>query len=201
MKIYRIFKEQHYQDDRRDGCLTLPRADANIWSSSLENPLASVTQPDSVTGQTVDLGSAVRDFFALCWTSRVSPTKDDWDNFSHGKAAVRIETTIGKLLDRVMVLADPGYMHRAWVIDVDYRPTGTILAMQTPDELHRRLESTGSMLALSAATVQTSFCDEDEVRFIFDHSITPHIATLLSGHLIRLPFNWTDFVESAVRRA
>jgi hypothetical protein len=72
-----IFQETHYHDDLKNDCLTLPRADANVWSSQLENPLASVKQIDQVTGQTVHLGSAVQSFFALCWTSREYPTQDD----------------------------------------------------------------------------------------------------------------------------
>lgn len=199
MKIYRIFQETFYQDDLKNACLTLPRADANIWNSPLENPLASVTQRDPVTGQTVHLGSVVQNFFALCWTSREYPTQDDWDDFSHGKATVRIETTVGKLLDRVMVRSDPSYMHRSWVIDADYRPGGTIRAMQTPDEIIRRLESTGSLLALSAATIQTSYSREDEVRFIFDNGIYPQVSTRPSRDLIRLPFNWNGFADNVVR--
>lgn len=199
MKIYRIFQETHYHDDLKNGCLTLPRADANVWGSQLENPLASVKQIDQVTGQAVHLGSAVQSFFALCWTSREYPTQDDWDAFSHGKATVRIETTVGKLLDRAMCHRDPSYMHRSWVIDADYRPGGTIRAMQTPEEVMRRLETTGSMLALSAATIQTSFSDEDEVRFLFDDGIPPQISTILSRDLIQLPFDWSGFADSVDR--
>ncbi|MGM9489547.1 hypothetical protein [Ideonella sp. YS5] len=63
----------------------------------------------------------------------------------------------------------------------------------------RRLESTGSLLALSAATIQTSYSDEDEVRFLFDNGISPQVSTRLSRDLIRLPFNWNGFVDNGVR--
>ena len=199
MKIYRIFQEPYYQEDLKNACLTLPRADANVWNSPLENPLAMVTQVDPMTGQIVCLGSVVQNFFALCWTSREHPTQDDWDDFSHGKATVRIETTIGKLLDRVMACSDQSYMHRSWIIDADYRPEATIRAMQKPEEVMRRLESSGSLLALSAATIQTSFSDENEVRFLFDDGILPQISTRLDQKLIRLPFDWEKFADSVVR--
>jgi len=201
MKIYRIFQERHYLDDLKNKCLTLPRADANIWSSSLENPLALVVQEDQVSGHMVHLGSVVQTFFALCWTSRENATNDDWNNFSHGKASVRIETTIGKLLDRAMSRSDPNYMHRSWVVDADYLPGRDIVAMQTATEVINRLESTGSLLALSAATVQTSFSDEDEVRFLFDNGISPKISSRLTQDLIRIPFDWGGFTDSVVRRA
>jgi hypothetical protein len=199
MKIYRIFQERYYQYDLENACLTLPRADANIWSSPLENPLASVTQRDPVTGHTVYLGSVVKNYFALCWTSREYATQDDWDDFSHGKASVRIGTTIGKLLDRVMVPSDPNYMHRSWLVDADYHSGGVIRAMQTPAGVMRRLESTGSLLALSAATIQTTYGNEDEVRFLFDNGISPQVSTRVSRDLIRLPFEWNGFVHNIVR--
>lgn len=200
MKIYRIFQERHYQDDLMNACLTMPRADANVWSSPLENPLSLVKKKDPVTGQFVHLGSVVQEFFALCWTSREYPTQDDWAAFSHGKAAVRVETTIGKLLDRVMLLTDSNYMHRAWVIDADYQPGGTIRAMQKPEEVERRMESSGALLALSAATIQTSYNDENEVRLLFDNGILPQVSTKIGRDLIRLPFDWNGFATNVIHR-
>jgi hypothetical protein len=199
-KIYRIFQEDYYQEDRDKNQLTLPRADAVIWGSALENPLAAVNEPDPATGGTIDLGSAVRSFFALCWTSRPYATQDDWESFSHGRRAVRIETTIGKLLDRVMLRSDPAYMHRAWVIDVDYQSPSNIRAMQTANGVWQRLESTGHQLALSAATVQTSYKDENEVRFLFDAGIEPKVSTEVSPDLLTLNFQWNGFVDNITYR-
>lgn len=198
MKIYRIFQQDYYEQDVRSGCLTLPLASASVWGDALENPLASVEQPDAVTGGKIDLGSVVKGFYALCWTQRAQPTNEDWSNFSHGKPAVRIATTVGKLLDRVMQISDSCYMHRSWVIDVDYKAPDLIRQMKTPSEVFNRMESTGAMLALSAATIQTGFSDEEEVRFLFDNKITPtwnSVTTLKNGSLVCLPFNWNDFVD------
>lgn len=202
MKLYRIFQEHFYELDVNAGCLTLPRATATVWSDPLENPLASVTQPDSATSMTVHLGSVVSSFYALCWTRRDFPTKADWDSFSHGGPAVRIATTVGKLLDRVMLMSDPCYMHRSWVIDVDYKAPGLISQMKTPSEVLARMETTGAKLALSAAIIRTGFSDEDEVRFLFDNGIHPPsaaVATSTSPDLLRLPFDWSDFVDNAIR--
>jgi hypothetical protein len=169
MKIYRIFQQHHYQQDVADGRLTLPRATATVWHDPLENPLASVTVTDPQTGVPIHLGSTVSNFYALCWTRRARPTAEDWASFSHGVPVIRIGTTIGKLLDRVMPISDPAYMHRSWLVDVDYMEPHIIQQMKTPDEVLGRMESTGSMLALSATVVRTAFSDEDEVRFLFDN--------------------------------
>jgi hypothetical protein len=203
MKIYRIFQQQYHDKDVKNGCLTLPLATASVWNDQLENPLASVTVTDPQTGQPLHLGSVVSRFYALCWTRRAVPTATDWASFSHGAPAVRIGTTVGKLLDRVMSMSDPAYMHRSWLVDVDYMEPHLIQQMKAPDEVYGRMESTGSMLALSAAIVRTDFSDEDEVRFLFDHGIRPAwdaVTTSTSPALVRLPFDWNGFVDEAIRR-
>lgn len=198
MKIYRIFQQHYFDDDVKNGSLTLPRASANVWKDPLENPLASIIVTDPQTGQPLHLGSVVNNFYALCWTSREVVTPKDWASFSHGGPAIRIGTTVGKLLDRVMPMSDPCYMHRSWVVDVEYKAPRLIQQMQTPDEVLSRMESTGSMLALSAAVVRTAFSDEEEVRFLFDNGISPAwgtVTTSASPDLVRVPFDWAGFVD------
>jgi hypothetical protein len=204
--IYRIFQQDYYDCDVSNGCLTLPRASANVWTDNeLENPLEAVTVRDYQTGQPIHLGSSVRNYYALCCTHRREATEEDWDTFSHGKSAVRIGTTVGKLFDRVMDSNDEGYMLRSWLVDVDYQSRGVIKQMQTPEELYRRMESTGAMLALSAAIVGTSYGHEDEVRFLFDNGPCPRWDKVAIVHIdgkefARLPFDWAGFVDSEERR-
>jgi hypothetical protein len=205
MKIYRIFREEFYEKDLASGVLTLPLAQATIWKDPLENPLTSVTEGDQVTGGTIHPGSAVDKFYALCWTRRKKPTKNDWDSFSHEKPAVRIATTIGKLLDRVMNKSDSGYMNRHWLIDVDYMDTKLIEQMKNPAEVYGRMEPSGAQLALSAAIVRTGFSKEGEVRYLFDNGVKPlwsAVACDNSGAvpLIRLPFCWEGFVDEKIHR-
>lgn len=201
IRIYRIFQEHYYRKDVADGCLTLPRAAANVWNDPLENPLASVMVTDPQTGLPLHLGSTVSSFYALCWTRRARPTDEDWASFSHGVPVIRIGTTVGKLLDRVMSMSDSAYMHRSWLVDVEYMEPHLIQQMKTPDEVLGRMESTGSMLALSAAVVRTAFNDENEVRFLFDNGINPlwnAVTTSKSPDLVRLPFDWNGFVEETI---
>lgn len=202
MRIYRIFQKHFFEEDVRTGLLTLPRASATVWDDPLENPLASVTQSDRETREPIHWGSVVSGFYALCWTGRDQPTQEDWDSFSHGKPAVRITTTVGKLLDRVMRVGDPYYMHRSWLIDVHYKAPSLIDQMKNPAEVLGRMESTGALLALSAAIVQTGFSEEEEVRLLFDNGVQPPctaVTTSATEDLLRLPFDWSGFVESADR--
>lgn len=196
MPIHRIFQKDFLEKDISEGFLTLPRASAAIWNDPLENPLSIVREPDVVTGSDIHLGALVSSFHALCWTHRAEPTKSDWANFSHRKEPVRISTTVGKLMDRVMRIDDPGYMHRAWLIGVDYIDISAIQAMQTTAEVYRRMESQGALLALSAAIVRTDYSNEDEVRLLINAGILPPDPLIdVGSELIRIPFKWQGFID------
>lgn len=198
-RIYRIFQSAYLQEDIAGGFLTLPKASSNAWSDALENPLSSVFDIDIATGFDIHLGSLVSSFHALCWTHRADSTPDDWRNFSHGKEAVRISTTVGKIMDRVMLINDPAFMYRAWLIEVEYKDPELILSMQNPAEVYRRMEcQQGALLALSAAVVRTAYTDEDEVRLLFDPSVIPKFSDLPTGKpdLLRIPFDWEGFIDN-----
>lgn len=199
--IHRIFQKDYYEKDVSEGYLSLPVASSNVWKDPLENPLEDVTGIDTVTGGEIDYGSLVRSFYALCWTHRSNPNPTDWANFSHGKKAVRISTTVGKLLDRLMSNSDPLYMHRIRLIDVEYQNPSLIQAMKSPAVVLNHMESTGSMLAASAAVVSTQFSGEEEVRLLFDASIKPELpgSVYQNNHeLLRVPFDWNGFVDGQI---
>lgn len=101
-------------------------------------------------------------------------------------------------MDRLMSATDPGYMHRSWLIKVDYKDPDLIKSMQNPQEVYTRMESQGALLALSAALVRSDFSTEDEVRLIFDAAIQPAlsgVAMVAEPELLRLPFSWDGFVD------
>ena len=199
--IHRIFQEDFFQKDVSDGYLTLPKASASVWRDLLENPLSAVKDLDVVTGSNIHLGALVSSFYALCWTGRPDPLATDWSNFSYGKKSVRISTTVGKLMDRMMHINDPCYMHRAWLIDVSYKDPALIQAMQNPQGVYQRMDSQGARLALSAAVVRAQYSTEEEVRFLFDASIQPLPDGLIvssASSLIRIPFDWNGFIDNKV---
>jgi len=200
-EIHRIFQRDYYEKDVADGYLTLPLATKTVWADPLENPLSDVQCVDSVTGLPIHLGSLVSSFYALCWTDRAAPKQSDWVSFSSGKEAVRVSTTVAKLMDRIMHSDDSCYMHRFWVVDVEYRDPSLIQEMKNPNEVYNRMESTGSLLAVSAALVRTQFSHEDEVRLLFDASIQPPLPGVIykkNHSLARIPFDWKGFVVNEV---
>ena len=200
-KIHRIFQKDYYDKDVSESYLTLPVASSIIWNDPLENPLENVTGIDSVTGGQIDYGSLVRSFYALCWTGRLDHNPTDWGSFSHGKKAIRITTTVGKLLNRLMTTSDRLYMYRTWLIDVEYKNPALIQAMKNPAVVINHMESSGSMLAASAAVVRTQFSCENEVRLLFDVSIKPELTGVSyfdNKQYLRIPFDWNGFVDGIV---
>ncbi len=198
-KVHRIFQQDHYDHDVANGYLTLPLAAADVWSDELENPFRNVQGVDSVTGRTIEYGSLVSSFYALCWTDRALAEPSDWVEFSHGRKAVRISTTVGKIMDRMMRLNDKGYMHRSWLVNVEYKEPTEIKAMKTSSTVLNHMESTGAMLATSATVVRTDYSHENEVRMLMDDSIKPSIPGLRYSNnkqLVHIPFDWTGFSDN-----
>jgi len=200
MKIHRIFQSDFLKSDILHNRITLPAASAGFWKDPLENPLANVIGVDEVTGSGIDYGSLVRSFHALCWTQRERVSSSDWSSFSHGKPATRITTSAGKLMGRLVNRDDSYYMHRAWLVEVEYAKKDRIKALQNSAEAVNRMESTGALLALSAATVRSCFKDENEVRLLYDTSLLPRPSGVTldnSKGLVRIPFDWSDFIENS----
>lgn len=199
MKIYRIFQIDFLQADIQHNRITLPAASAGFWKDPLENPFANVAGVDKVTGSGIDYGSLVRPFHALCWTQRERASSSDWSSFSHGKPAARITTSAGKPMRQLFNRDDPSYMHRTWLVEVKYAKEDRIKALQNPTEALNHMESTGALLALSAATVRSSFRDESEVRLLYDPSLLPRpsgVTTDESKGLVHIPFDWNNFIEN-----
>lgn len=96
---------------------------------------------------------------------------------------------------------DPYYMLRYWVIRVDYKDPTLIQAMQNPGEVYQRMETTGAMLALSAAVIRTQYSDQKEIRLLFDASINPqqqNVTYQEAPKLVRIPFDWNGFVDKEI---
>ena len=198
VKIHRIFQKEFYESDRANGVLTLPRATASVWGDPLENPLEDVMDVDLITGGNLSLGGLVRSYYALCWTQRPKAKPSDWASFSHGRKAIRISTTVGKLLDRLMDQSDPCYMHRTWLVEVEYEDPNVISAMRNPAEVYSRMDSSGGLLALSAAVVRAQFYDEEETRLLLDNSDGfpwPNGVVKSNPDLLQIPFDWGGFVD------
>lgn len=102
-------------------------------------------------------------------------------------------------MDRIMSIQDSYYMHRAWLIEVEYKDPAAIAIMQNPPEVYRRTESSGALLALAAAIVRTSYSSEDEIRLLFDASLQPYLEGMIvlkNPDRIQIPFEWNGFIEN-----
>ncbi len=105
-------------------------------------------------------------------------------------------------MQRLVSSDDSGYMHRTWLVNIEYVEPDRIQAMQNLTEVLSRIESTGTLLVLTAAMVRTTFQDESEVRLVFDRSLSPLPSRVTydmnSGPvpLVQIPFDWDGFIEN-----
>ena len=91
-------------------------------------------------------------------------------------------------------------MNRTWLVKVEYDQEDHIKALQNTTEALNRMESTGVLLILAAATVRSSFEDESEVRLLYDTSLLPRPSEVTldeSKGLLHIPFDWNDFIEKS----
>lgn len=196
--ISRIWRREFLEADMADNRLSLPKADRVVWNDPLENPLAGVRGKDDESGLSIDYGAIVRRFYGQCWSRRSLPSRADWDRFSPGNEAVWVSTTVAKLLDRLMLPTDNAYMHRTWLVEVEYKRPEQIRAMMNPDGVLNRLDPSGVLLALSAATVRSSNMSEDELRLVYNASLVPlppGVREIAHAGVIHIPFDWTDFID------
>lgn len=106
-------------------------------------------------------------------------------------------------MQRLVSSDDSGYMQGTWLNNIKYVGSDRIHAIKNLNEVLSRVESTGTLLILTGAMVRTTFQDESEVRLIFDRALIP----LPSGvtfdmtsrpvPLVRIPFDWVDFIENS----
>jgi hypothetical protein len=60
------------------------------------------------------------------------------------------------------------------------------------------MKSNGALLPLGSVVVRTSFFGDDEVRYLYNHGVIPRLSNIVerNANLIKIPFDWTDFVEN-----
>lgn len=164
--IYRIFQLEYLEADISGKILTQVRARPDSWGDEYENPLLRAAFPDPVTGGTITLKSIVGDFYALSWTKSASERRTAWSEFSHGRPAVRVETTPRLLLDRLMHVEDPWFMLRHFVGQIRYEDKAAIEAWISGLDYSVHLDSLGQNLARSLMLLSSDLKSEAEVRLL-----------------------------------
>jgi hypothetical protein len=201
--IYRIFQLEYLEADISGKILTQVRARPDSWCDDLENPLLKAAYTDSVTGRTFNLKGIVEDFYALSWTKSANETRDAWSEFSHGRPAVRVETTPRLLLNRLMQVEDEWFMLRHFVGLVKYEHKAEIEAFISGCDYSVHLDSLGQNLAQSLMLLRSDLKSEAEVRLLFtlirnspNTWFTENVKH--SDETCKIPFEWCGAIKSVL---
>ena len=201
--IYRIFQLEYLEADISGKILTQVRAHPDSWGDDYENPLLQATYTDPVTGGAFTLKEIVGDFYALSWTKSANERADDWTKFSHGRPAIRVETTPRLLLDRLMHVEDEWFMLRHFVGLIRYEDNAAIDAWISDPDYSVHLDSLGQNLAQSLMLLDSNLKSEAEVRLLFTlirNSPTKWLTENVnwSDKICKIPFEWCGAIRSVL---
>ncbi len=110
-------------------------------------------------------------YWALSWTSDPQDTNEKWESFSHNKRAVRVKTTVGKLMDKIMHLPDRYYMLNYHIGKVEYHDPQEIKEWIKKSHYTEFLDSLGQSTALALMAIRNVFSSEEEIRLVYSHKL------------------------------
>jgi hypothetical protein len=198
--IYRIFQFRYLSEDIRKEQLTHVRPKA--WGDPLENPLLNYewTEP---SGETISLRGVVGELFGQSWTLDPTESRAFWMAFSHGEPAVRVQTTVGKLLAAVMSPDNRSYMLSHFLGRVSYHPVAKIARWVQNSHYTDFLDSLGQLAVLSLMALREDFAPEEEARLVYWHhpsTDNPWVENnvRVEGEYCRVPFDWSGVIDEVV---
>lgn len=199
--IYRVMAECFLIDDISHGCLTHTRINKRTWLDNMENPLLDVAFPDSATGGTLTLNGVVEDMFGICWTEDPSDSELAWNNFSHGRPSVCIQSTPRKILIAAMSRENPFYMLHHHIGKVEYTDADTIRESFRGQDFEKHLDSLGQGAVLSLMQLRSAVSVEREVRLVYSYMpnenwVQQHVK--LVSDFCKIPFAWDNVIDEIV---
>lgn len=199
--VYRVTAESFLIDDISNGYFTHTRINKNTWLDNLENPLLDLKFPDEVTRGTVDLNGVVENMFGVCWTEDPTDSELAWNNFSHGRPSVRIQSTPRKILSAVMQIGYTFYMLHHHIGKVEYAEAEKIRKEFEDPDYEKHLDSLGQGAVLSLMQLRSAVSVEREVRLIYsympsDSWVEQHVE--LDGDFCKVPFVWSNVIDEII---
>lgn len=201
LPVYRVMAECFLIDDISNGCLTHTRINKRTWLDNLENPLLDVAFPDTAIGGILTLNGVVEDMFGVCWTEDPSDSELAWNNFSHGRPSVCIQSTPRKIMAAAMNLGNPFYMLHHYIGKVEYTDADTIRESFKGQDFEKHLDSLGQGAVLSLMQLRSAVLVEREVRLVYSYMpdedwVQQHVN--LIGDFCKIPFSWDNVIDDIV---
>lgn len=194
--IFRIAQFEYLLKDIQQDQLTHTRINKVSWDDDKENPLLNKVFREA-SGESITLNGLVENMFGVCWSLSQMQSRDDWETFSHGKPAIRIESTPRKVLAAVMNDRNPFFMLNHAVGKIQYESQAKIDGYFDDNDYFKHLDPLGQHILLSLLKLRTSLADENEVRLLCDFSKNETWMAenmRLEKHWLRVPFNWSNVI-------
>lgn len=196
--IYRIVELEYLFGDLREKCLSHTKIDKLNWGDTNENPLLGREFTDVVTGGVLTLDALVCSVYGCCWTAIPMNSLCEWAIFSRRKPSVRLQSTPRKLLNAVMDVNNPSYMHQHIIGKMEYATDVEIEKYFSDPNWEKYLDGIGQGIALSFLRLNESLSDENEVRLMYDHLVEGWAQSnvRIVGNHAKVPFNWVGVVDN-----
>lgn len=200
--IFRIFQFKYFIEDVKNEQLTLVKPAPETWGDPLENPLLNHEFPYE-NGKVVTFKEIMNKYWGLSWTIDDVESYANWLNFSHNNLAVRVKTTVHKLLDRIMNLQNIYFMIDYHIGKVEYCNEKEILDWISNSSYLDFIDSLGQSTAISLMTLCDDLTDEKEIRLVYSYGpqednkwVKENV--IIADGLCRHPFSWENVVDEII---
>lgn len=198
--VYRIFELPNQLADIKDSKFTL--VNPVIFKDRYENPLLDMEFTDE-TGQTLTLNGVVRHYYVSSWTYDEEENPYSWVFYTRGNMGIRLKSTVGKVMEEMLNLANPYCELSFHAGTVDYYEREEIDAWLSNSHYTDFLDSLGQLSVTSLMALRNDHTDEKEVRFVFSHrpNTDNHFIdsnVTIGDELCKHPINWQSVIDEIV---
>lgn len=172
--IYRLFNENRFFEMLEGKTLMLLHT--KFWEDPFENFLLNARW-ETAQGQQVDVSSVRDSYYGQCWTLR-EECDGLWRNYrgisanpAAPAAAIKVATTVGKLMDQFYDVNNKFHEHAYFLGKVNYCTDAEVNAYFTqPEAMNSVAHQTNIRYPKTMLVKRKAFSYEEEVRLIFSDS-------------------------------
>lgn len=199
--IYRIFELPNQLADIRESKITL--VNTAVYKDCYENPLLDREFIDEI-GQRLTLNGVVGHYYVSSWTYDEEESPYNWLNYTRDNLGIRLQSTVGKVMDEMLNLDNPFYMQSFHAGTVDYYEQEEVDTWLSNSHYTDFLDSLGQLSVTTLMALRRKHSDEKEIRFVFSHTpantdnhfINNHV--IIGDDLCKHPINWQSVIDEIV---
>lgn len=201
-EIYRIFELRYLLNDIRDSKFSL--VSPLLYKDRYENPLYNRVFISRDTGEGVTLNGIVENLYVSPWTIDPEEKPLYYPLYAEENLGMRVKSTVGKVMDAMMNLDNPGHMLQFHSGAVDYYEKVEIDKWIAMSDLNEFLDSLGHLSVQSLMALRNKFSAEKEVRFVFTHFPHDQDNEFISEHvsikkgICNHPIDWLSVIDEVV---